>query len=134
MAYNLALLRKERDWVAEQIALPYSESQLEMEYWYTDNTETLNMLQKTCGTTYCVAGHIAACTPGVEWNAAGFLVAGGQQRDIATWARDQLSLSNDEAADLFYCDNDEVLDVLDRLIAKAEAEEAVEAKTIGDAA
>jgi hypothetical protein len=121
MTYNLPLLRKERDWVAEQRALPYAESQLEMNYWFNFG-ESLDNLGKTCGTTYCVAGHIAAGTDGVGWRNGSFSV-GEELADIAAWARKQLGIDPLEAAELFYSSDDSALAVLDKLIAKAESEE-----------
>lgn len=122
MGYNLPALRKERDWVAEQRALPYSRCQLDMDYWYEDSRLALIKKGKECGTTYCVAGHLASVTPGITWT--GLTVeTRNEQYAVSEWARDELGLSDDEAMDLFYSSNYDVLDVLDELIAKAEAEE-----------
>lgn len=123
--YNLPLLRKERDWVAEQCVLPYKKSQLNMDYWYLDDEESLAALGKECGTTYCVAGHIAATTPGALWSGTR-IVVDGQLRDLVHWARQQLGIDRAEAAEIFYSDDDEVLDVLDAIIAHAERIEAAE--------
>lgn len=126
MTYNLPLLRKERDWVAEQNALPYSESELYMHAWMLDTKIQIEDVGKTCGTTYCIAGHMAFTTPGVEWYDKAVseqIVADGKIRSIEDWAAEQLGLSEDEAGYLFHCDDHEALDALNELITAAEAEE-----------
>lgn len=127
--YNLPLLRKERDWVIEQRSLPSSLSQLDMDWWYCEDPALLETHGKECGTTYCIAGHIAACSPGIQlWRASSWVLSNGQLIDLPLWARDQLGLSDSEAAGLFYAENDNVLGVLDEIIDRAERLERIEAE------
>jgi len=123
--FNLPLLRKERDWVAEQRSLPYARSQLTMDFWSAEG-EDVQMLGKDCGTTYCVAGHIAATTPGVRYVGGSVVQIGGALVDIQKWAGEQLGLSHSLSLDLFYSTDSEVLGVFDDIIAEAEAEERKE--------
>jgi hypothetical protein len=70
---------------------------------------------KSCGTTACIAGWVAA--------AQGLTVLEVTDRgDIAEWAEEQLDIDNDEADKLFYTlDNDKALAYLGELIDEAEA-------------
>lgn len=114
--YNLPLLRKERDWVAEQRAMPWAESELAMAWWHVEHAQTLREMGKTCGTVYCVAGHIEATCGNVR----------GAGEHLVQWAAKQLGLTRTEACSIFYSADDEVLGVLDGIIAKAEAAEREE--------
>lgn len=113
--YNLPWLRKERDWVSEQLTKG-DLGELDMTTWSNHEAD------RSCGTTYCVAGHMATVSPGVAWSDGGNFVrpADGTFMDIELWAGNELGLNSWERKDLFYCNNDQVLDKLDELIRRGE--------------
>ena len=122
MTYNLPLLRKERDWAAEQLAKPTNKSELYMNQWRM----TWGLDWRECGTTYCIAGHVAEAAPGVVWLDDSDVTDGQTRRDVEEFAQERLGLNDFETHRLFYASEKEVLGILDELIAAAEAEERSE--------
>lgn len=121
MTYNLPLLRKVQDWVATQMELSDSKSELSMASWRSVDE---------CGTTYCVAGYVAEVSPEVTWaTSTGSIVAhsNGDVEHVSHFAERELGLMTSEAYSLFNACESRVPLLLDHLIARAEACEQKEA-------